>query len=60
MSVWKTAFLMSFVAVANFTIAKIKEYADLEGTHEDYQVQLLALHKTPQESPQICLCFSNT
>lgn len=60
MSVWKIAFLMCFVAVANFTIAKIIEYADLEVTHEDYQVQLLALHQTPQESPQFCLCFSNT
>ncbi|XP_071286266.1 ETS domain-containing protein Elk-1-like [Agelaius tricolor] len=29
---------------------RITEWAELEGTHQDHQVQLLALHRTPQES----------
>lgn len=29
---------------------RVVEQAELEGTHQDHEVQLLALHRTPQES----------
>lgn len=32
---------------------RITEHAELEETHENHQVQPLALHTTPQESDQV-------
>lgn len=32
----------------------VMEYADLEGIHQDYQVQFLALSKIPKNHP-VCL-----
>lgn len=34
---------------------KILEYPELEGTHQDHQIQLLALHKTIPKNHTLCL-----